>query len=386
MKFTIVGTGYVGLSLSVLISQKYDVTAVDINETIVDLINNKQSPISDSYISEFLSTKILRLKASLPEPGMYRDSDIVIISTPTSYDPDTNQFDTSSVEMILTNVYKENSEALVIIKSTVPVGFTNRMIEEFKGLSIVFSPEFLREGNALYDNLNPSRIIVGFSKHPLTEKFGSILKSLALNDPEILIMESIEAEAVKLFSNTYLAMRVSFFNELDTFSEVKGLNTYNIVKGVSLDPRIGDFYNNPSFGYGGYCLPKDTKQLLYNFNDVPQNLIEAIVKSNETRKQHISDVILETGSKVVGIYRLTMKTGSDNFRDSAIFDVITKLKDNNIEVIVYEPNLQEYKGLELSNDLEYFLETSDLIIANRIDSILNPVHDKVYSRDLFMRD
>lgn len=386
MKITIIGAGYVGLSLSTLLAQKHEVYAVDINKTTIDLINSRKSPIGDDLISEFFETKDLNLVAGFFDEKIISESEVVIISTPTSYDPNTNQFDTQSVEDNLGLVSKLNTKALVIIKSTVPVGFTSKMRDKFENKNITFSPEFLREGNALKDNLYPSRIIMGETDNVFEDQILQALVDLSLNNPEVIKMDSTDAEAVKLFSNTYLAMRVSFFNELDTFSELKDLNTKNIIKGVSLDPRIGDFYNNPSFGYGGYCLPKDTKQLLYNFDDVPQNLIEAIVKSNETRKNHISKVIAEKEPKTVGIYRLVMKSGSDNFRDSAIFDIINNLLELGIKIVIYEPNLSKLDNYKFESNIEDFLKASDIIIANRIDDNIKGHEEKVYSRDIFSRD
>ena len=386
MKIVVVGTGYVGLSLSVLLSQKNEVIAVDINENVVNLINERISPIGDDYISEYLKEKELNITATIPTNSVYKDADIVVISTPTDYDPETNMFDTSSVEIVLDGVYEQNKESLVVIKSTIPIGYTKKIQEKYQGMEIVFSPEFLREGKALYDNLYPSRIIVGKSENPLALSFANELKELALNDPEVLVMENTEAEAVKLFSNSYLALRVAYFNELDTYAEIHGLDTHSIVKGVSLDDRIGDYYNNPSFGYGGYCLPKDTQQLVHNFNDVPQDIVSAIVSANATRKGHIANMILSKNAKTVGVYRLTMKSGSDNFRYSSIFDVIKQLEAKGVKVIVHEPTLDSHDDYELVKDFDDFIDRSEIIITNRMDSKIKEHREKIYTRDLFNRD
>ncbi len=387
MKIAVAGTGYVGLSIATLLSQNNEVVALDIIEDKVNMINNRISPIKDKEIEDYFKNKKLNLKATLDYKEAFKDADYIVISTPTNYDDVLNHFDTSSVEDIIKKVVDMKLETTIIIKSTIPVGFTDKMKEKYNIDNIMFSPEFLREGKALYDNLYPSRIIVG-SKSKEALKFAEALKEGALKkDVKILLMGSKEAEAVKLFANTYLALRVAYFNELDTYAEVKDLNTKDIIEGVCLDPRIGDFYNNPSFGYGGYCLPKDTKQLLANFKDVPNNMIEAIVKANDTRKKHIVNMILEKNPKTVGIYRLTMKSNSDNFRASAIQDVINMLKDK-VNVIIYEPILKEdnFNNCEKINNLDEFKKQSDLIIANRIDENIEDVMNKIYSRDIYIRD
>lgn len=388
MKITIIGTGYVGLANAVLLSQNHNVIALDIDENKVDLINNKKSPIKDEYITEYLNSKDLNLRATLDKKEAIEGADFIVIATPTDYDEVTNNFDTSTVESCIEDIIQYNNEATVIIKSTIPVGYTEDIINKYNKNNIVFSPEFLREGKALYDNLYPSRIIMG-SHSEEAKLFASFLVEGALKENiDILFTESTEAEAIKLFSNTYLAMRISYFNELDTYAESKGLDTKDIITGVGLDPRIGQHYNNPSFGYGGYCLPKDTKQLLANYNDVPQNLIKAIVESNSTRKEHVSTMILEKNPKTVGIYRLTMKSGSDNFRQSAIQDVINNLLDNNINIVIFEPELDEetFNNLKVYTDFGEFADDSDLIIANRMSKTLRPFSDKVYTRDIFNRD
>ena len=387
MKIAIAGTGYVGLSLATLLSQKYDVVALDVIPEKVEKINKRISPIKDDDIERFFKEKELNLKATLNYKEALKGAKFVIISTPTNYDDVTDFFDTSLVEDIIKKVIEvcDPLQTTMVVKSAIPVGFIESIKKKYNINNIMFSPEFLREGKALYDNLYPSRIIIGeVSKR--AEEFASLLSECAIKkDITIKYMNSTEAEAVKLFANTYLALRVSYFNELDTYAEVKGLNTQDIIEGVCLDPRIGNHYNNPSFGYGGYCLPKDTKQLLANYKNVPQNMIEAIVKSNETRKTHIADMILSKGPKLVGVYRLTMKTGSDNFRASAIQSVMEKIRAKGVEVQIYEPTLKEnvFEGYKVENDLNVFKNTSDVIIANRFDEELEDIKPKVYTRDLF---
>lgn len=394
MKIAVIGIGYVGLSMAVLLAQNNEVIAVDVVPQKTEKINKRESPIMDNEIQEYLTKKKLNLTATIDAITAYKEADLVVISTPTNYDEEKKYFDVSSVESVIQQVLQVNPNVLMVVKSTVPVGFTETMQKKYNCENILFSPEFLREGKALYDNLYPSRIIVGVNSENEKAKAGAkmftdLLKQGAIKENiDVLFMNPTEAEAVKLFSNTYLALRVAFFNELDTYASVRGLNTKSIIDGVGLDPRIGSHYNNPSFGFGGYCLPKDTKQLLANYNDIPQNIISAIVASNTTRKDFIANQIMQAKPKVVGVYRLTMKAGSDNFRQSSIQGVMHRLEEQGVDIIVYEPTVKddEIFGYPVMHDFKAFKNTSDVIIANRYNSELSDVIDKVYTKDLYFRD
>lgn len=388
MKIAVAGIGYVGLSLATLLSQKYEVVALDIVEEKIKKINDRISPIKDDKIEEFFKNKRLNLKATLDYQEAFKNAKFIIISTPTNYNEETNYFDTSSIEEIIKKVISMKLDTVMIVKSTIPVGFIENMKKKYNIDNIIFSPEFLREGKALYDNLYPSRIIIG-EKSKRAEEFAKILKESSLKkDVKVLFMNSTEAEAVKLFANTYLALRVAYFNELDTYAERKNLNSKDIINGICLDPRIGDYYNNPSFGYGGYCLPKDTKQLKANYQDIPENLISAIIESNSTRKDHIAEMIINKKPTIVGIYRLTMKSDSDNFRTSAIQGIIKRIKARGINIIIYEPNLKDnlFFNSRVIKDFEEFKRIADIILVNRIDDDIKQVKDKIYTRDLFSRD
>lgn len=385
MKIVVFGLGYVGLANAILLSQSNEVIGIDTNEEKVNLINQKKSPLTDDLIISYLAEKDLNLRVTNQYKNHLQDAELAIIAVPTNYDEDSRYFDTSFVDDVISNIKKENENLPILIKSTIPVGYTKGQRKKFACENIIFSPEFLREGKALYDSINPSRIIVG-DRTDLGQKIANLYKKEAQNDPEVLFMDSTEAEAVKLFANTYLAMRVSYFNELDTFAEIKGLSTKDIIEGVSADPRIGNYYNNPSFGYGGYCLPKDSKQLYANFENVPNAMFGAVIDANQIRKDYISDRILRDKPQTVGIYRLVMKKDSDNFRKSAIFDVINNIK-NQTQIIIYEPNIDEdyFEGLKIENNLDDF-KKADIIVANRLDYELLDVKDKVYTRDIFNKD
>ncbi|AJI56559.1 nucleotide sugar dehydrogenase family protein [Francisella philomiragia] len=388
MKITIVGTGYVGLSNGILLAQHNEVVALDIVASKVEMLNNRISPIKDDDISKFLSDKKLNFRATLDKTDAYTNADFIIISTPTDYNPDTNYFDTKSIEVAVQDITILNPNAVMVIKSTIPVGYTERLKKQFNTDNIFFSPEFLREGLALHDNLHPSRIVVGEKSDRAVMFVGLLTRASIKKGIPILYTSNTEAEAIKLFSNSYLAMRVAYFNELDSYAETYGLNTKDIIDGVGLDPRIGMHYNNPSFGYGGYCFPKDTKQLRANFIDVPNNIIGAIVESNETRKKFIANQILKKSPKIVGIFRLTMKSGSDNFRSSAIQDIISILEDNNINIIIYEPNIEEdfFDNIKIEKSIQRFKDMADIIVANRIEPEISDVSSKIYTRDIFMGD
>lgn len=395
MNIAVAGLGYVGLSMAVLLAQHNKVTAVDVVPEKVDLINDKKSPIADKEIEEYLATKQLDLTATIDGNSAYKNADFVIIATPTNYDETKNYFDTSSVESVIRQVTDINPDATMVVKSTVPVGFTEHVRKEYGSVNILFSPEFLREGRALYDNLYPSRIIVGVPAsderlHKDAETFAGMLQQGAMKENiDTLYMNPTEAEAVKLFANSYLALRVSFFNELDTYAAVRGLDTKSIIDGVCLDPRIGSHYNNPSFGYGGYCLPKDTKQLLANYSSIPQNIISAIVEANRTRKDFIAEQIVNKNPRIVGVYRLTMKSGSDNFRQSSIQGIIKRLNEKGVKVVIYEPMLENgtfFYGNEVINDFDKFKKSCDVILANRFEDCLSDVNEKVFTRDIFLKD